>query len=94
MITISRWCKKIEILPIQVVTKLKGEEAELDTDTPKVHKMPSRRRTYSEELFDAEEYNATRYLSDLSRHKEIALDFRAGGDVAELPDKVNGGESE
>lgn len=33
------------------------------------------RRTYSEELHDAEEYNATRYLSDISRHKKLAFDF-------------------
>ncbi|KAI4367868.1 hypothetical protein MLD38_016491 [Melastoma candidum] len=31
------------------------------------------RRTYSEELSDALEYNSTRYLSDLRRHKEVAL---------------------
>lgn len=32
------------------------------------------RRTYSEELLDSEEYNTTRYFSDLTRLKQIALD--------------------
>ncbi|KAG6575032.1 Receptor-like cytosolic serine/threonine-protein kinase RBK2, partial [Cucurbita argyrosperma subsp. sororia] len=30
-------------------------------------------RTYSEELLDAEEYNSTKYLSDMDRHLEIVL---------------------
>ncbi|KAL0537940.1 hypothetical protein IC582_026931 [Cucumis melo] len=30
-------------------------------------------RTYSEELLDAEEYNSTKYLSDIDRHLEIVL---------------------
>lgn len=30
-------------------------------------------RTYSEELMDAEEYNSTKYLSDLNRHKQLVL---------------------
>ncbi|KAI7978865.1 Receptor-like cytosolic serine/threonine-protein kinase RBK2 [Camellia lanceoleosa] len=30
-------------------------------------------RTFSEELLDAEEYNSTKYFSDLNRHKEVAL---------------------
>ncbi|XP_056168110.1 receptor-like cytosolic serine/threonine-protein kinase RBK2 isoform X2 [Syzygium oleosum] len=33
----------------------------------------SLQRTYSEELLDAQEYNSTRYLSDLKHHKEVAL---------------------
>ncbi|XP_057960864.1 receptor-like cytosolic serine/threonine-protein kinase RBK2 isoform X1 [Malania oleifera] len=31
------------------------------------------RRTYSEELLDAEEYNSTRYLKDLARHRQFVL---------------------
>jgi hypothetical protein len=33
------------------------------------------RRTFSEEIFDAEEYNATRYLKDIRRHEQLAFDF-------------------
>lgn len=58
----------------QVLGLLKGE---VMTDSTQVHQVPLRRRTYSEELFDAEEYNATRYLNDLNRHMQLALDFKA-----------------
>lgn len=30
-------------------------------------------RTYSEELFDAEEYNSTKYLNDIDRYMETVL---------------------
>ncbi|CAK7340816.1 unnamed protein product [Dovyalis caffra] len=30
-------------------------------------------RTYSEEIFDAQDYNSTKYLNNLKRHKELAL---------------------
>ena len=53
---------------------LRGEEG-----APDVPQVPFRRRTYSEELFDAEEYNATRYLNDLNRHRQLALDFKTVG---------------
>ncbi|OVA11403.1 Protein kinase domain [Macleaya cordata] len=54
----------------QVVPLLRGDETGLDwCQRPFLH------RTYSEELFDAEEYNSTRYLNDLNRHKQIALEF-------------------
>ncbi|XP_068660955.1 receptor-like cytosolic serine/threonine-protein kinase RBK2 [Aristolochia californica] len=32
-------------------------------------------RTFSEELLDADEYNSTRYLNDLHRHRQLALEF-------------------
>jgi len=54
---------------------LRGEEGAPEYVCP----VPFRRRTYSEELFDVEEYNATRYLNDLNRHKQLALDFKTVG---------------
>lgn len=72
----------------EVLTMLKGKKGM--SESPKLHQIPLRRRTYSEELFDAEEYNATKYLNDLSRHKQIALDFRAGGDVADKEPEEGG----
>ncbi|KAK6911491.1 Serine-threonine/tyrosine-protein kinase, catalytic domain [Dillenia turbinata] len=39
----------------------------------KDRQKPSLRRTYSEEIMDFEEYNSTKYLLDLSRHKQLAL---------------------
>lgn len=32
------------------------------------------KRTYSEEIDDAEEYNSTKYLTDINRQIEILLD--------------------
>ncbi|KAG0479771.1 hypothetical protein HPP92_010470 [Vanilla planifolia] len=58
----------------QVLKLLRGEEEE--TSLTKLQPNSFRRRTYSEEIYDMEEYNATRYLSDLSRHKQLALDFQ------------------
>ncbi|XP_072967869.1 receptor-like cytosolic serine/threonine-protein kinase RBK2 isoform X2 [Typha angustifolia] len=57
----------------QVLKLLKGEEDRLDSKN--VIQKSLIRRTYSEEIFDAEEYNATRYLNDLSRHKQLAFDY-------------------
>ena len=31
------------------------------------------KRTYSEELFDAKEYNSTRHLNELLRHRQVAF---------------------
>ncbi|KAF6176561.1 hypothetical protein GIB67_034423, partial [Kingdonia uniflora] len=58
----------------QVVQMLRGDEESLAR--VRNYPKPFLRRTYSEELFDAEEYNSTRYLSDLQRHRQIAFDFR------------------
>ncbi|OVA04399.1 Protein kinase domain [Macleaya cordata] len=40
----------------------------------KKFQKPVLKRTYSDELFYAEEYNSTKYLSDLNRHIQIALE--------------------
>ncbi|KAG1365152.1 putative Receptor-like cytosolic serine/threonine-protein kinase RBK2 [Cocos nucifera] len=57
----------------QVLDLLKGKE--MHSESMKVLHKSLIRRTYSVELFDAEEYNATRYLNDLTQHKKPALDF-------------------
>lgn len=55
---------------LQVVVLLRGDkyvaECEKSTRAPL-------QRTYSEELLDAQEYNKTRYLSDLKRHRQVAF---------------------
>ncbi|XP_077232389.1 receptor-like cytosolic serine/threonine-protein kinase RBK2 [Tasmannia lanceolata] len=56
----------------QVVKLLKGEG---NLESMKLSQGRVLQRTYSEELLDMEEYNSTRYLSDLNRHKQIALDI-------------------
>ncbi|CBI26143.3 hypothetical protein VitviT2T_006406 [Vitis vinifera] len=57
----------------QVVQVLKGRE---DISTlGKRYQKPILQRTYSEELLDAEEYNSTKHLNDLSRHMEILLEI-------------------
>ncbi|XP_031379672.1 receptor-like cytosolic serine/threonine-protein kinase RBK2 isoform X2 [Punica granatum] len=55
----------------QVVVLLKGDQAAAEDSEEWPRK--SVQRTYSEELLDAQEYNSTRYLSDLRRHREVAL---------------------
>ncbi|CAL5400627.1 unnamed protein product [Camellia sinensis] len=55
----------------QVLILLKGESYIVDSS--KESQNRSLQRTFSEELLDAEEYNSTKYLSDLNRHKEVAL---------------------
>ncbi|CAM8926058.1 unnamed protein product [Rhodiola kirilowii] len=49
----------------QIVVLLRSNE--------KKHQARARQRTYSEELMDADEYNMTRYLSNMKRFREIAL---------------------
>ncbi|XP_058077239.1 receptor-like cytosolic serine/threonine-protein kinase RBK2 isoform X2 [Magnolia sinica] len=56
----------------QIVQLLKGEGS---LESIKLSQRPLLQRTYSEELFDANEYNSTRYLNDLNRHRQLALDF-------------------
>ncbi|XP_050890095.1 receptor-like cytosolic serine/threonine-protein kinase RBK2 [Lathyrus oleraceus] len=53
----------------QVVTLLRGNDSALNAKANTVQ------RTYSQELLDVQEYNSTKYLSDLNRHKQIALSF-------------------
>lgn len=57
-------------LHTQVVQILKGDEVGLEFVQRQKSKL---RRTYSEELLDAEEYNSTKYLSDIDRHLEVVL---------------------
>lgn len=56
---------------MQIVQIMKGDGV---CDLELVKRQKSKlRRTYSEELLDAEEYNSTKYLSDIDRHLEIVL---------------------
>lgn len=55
----------------QIAILLRGDD--YIPESTKEGKKKSLQRTYSEELFDAEEYNSTKYLNDLNRHKQIAL---------------------
>ncbi|KAM6545297.1 hypothetical protein CsatB_026033 [Cannabis sativa] len=55
----------------QVVQILKGDED--SSEIVKLRQKSKMRRTYSEELFDAEEYNSTKYLSDVNKHMETVL---------------------
>lgn len=56
---------------MQIVQILKGDGV---YNLELVKRQKSKlQRTYSEELLDAEEYNSTKYLSDIDRHLEIVL---------------------
>jgi hypothetical protein len=56
---------------MQVLQIPRGEEESKkilkDRQNSKLH------RTYSEELFDAEDYNSTKFLSERDRHMETIL---------------------
>ncbi|XP_010024469.2 receptor-like cytosolic serine/threonine-protein kinase RBK2 isoform X2 [Eucalyptus grandis] len=54
----------------QVVCLLRGEQSSLELAREQ-DRGPLLQRTYSEELYAAEEYNATKYLNDLDRYMEI-----------------------
>ncbi|XVF66324.1 hypothetical protein PTKIN_Ptkin10aG0026200 [Pterospermum kingtungense] len=56
----------------QVVDILRGNLRCLET--LKLHEKSVLHRTYSEEIYDAEEYNSTKYLNDLNRQMEILLE--------------------
>ncbi|XXG83369.1 hypothetical protein AAC387_Pa10g1138 [Persea americana] len=56
----------------QVVQLLKGEGS---PECAKLAHMPTIQRTYSEELLDLDEYNSTKYLNDLNRHRQLAMEF-------------------
>jgi hypothetical protein len=62
--------KLIDVL-LQVVILLRGDE--YVSERAKKGKGRALLRTYSEEIFDAQDYNSTRYLNDLKRYKELAL---------------------
>ncbi|XP_059652572.1 receptor-like cytosolic serine/threonine-protein kinase RBK2 [Cornus florida] len=55
----------------QVAVLLRGDD--YNPKGVKASQPRSLQRTYSEELFDAEEYNSTKYLNDLTRFKQVAL---------------------
>ncbi|RAL52448.1 hypothetical protein DM860_007305 [Cuscuta australis] len=57
----------------QVVILLRDKSS--DENSSKEKKKNALQRTYSEELFDAEEYNLTKYLNDLKRHQQLVLDL-------------------
>ncbi|KAK6911499.1 hypothetical protein RJ641_023592 [Dillenia turbinata] len=56
---------------VPVIVLLRG--VDYSSVGKKDRQKPSLRRTYSEEIMDFEEYNSTKYLLDLSRHKQLAL---------------------
>ncbi|XP_022150792.1 receptor-like cytosolic serine/threonine-protein kinase RBK2 isoform X1 [Momordica charantia] len=56
----------------QVIILLRGDKYVAECE--KKSTRASLQRTYSEELLDAQEYNKTRYLSDLKRHRQLAFD--------------------
>lgn len=56
---------------VQIVVLLRGDE--YVSNCAKESKTRSHQRTYSEELLDAQEYNSTKYLGDLNRHKQVAF---------------------
>ncbi|RZC81303.1 hypothetical protein C5167_043895 [Papaver somniferum] len=56
----------------RVVQLLRNDATSLECI--KQFQKPVLKRTYSEELLDAEEYNSTKYLRDLNRHRQIALE--------------------
>lgn len=76
----------------QVVRILKGDREALEL--ARQNKTPSLRRTYSEELYSADEYNATKYLSDLDRYMQVILGRFSNchelGDIS-VPDEVDKG---
>lgn len=55
----------------QIVEILKGNKEVLEEVKEMQNSM--HQRTYSEELFDAEEYNSTKYLSDMSKYMEVIM---------------------
>ena len=57
---------------MQIVQLLKGEG---NLEPPKLGRRSTLQRTYSVELLDVEEYNSTRYLNDLNRHRQVAMEF-------------------
>ncbi|KAL4287281.1 hypothetical protein AHAS_Ahas19G0170500 [Arachis hypogaea] len=56
----------------EVVTLLRGHD-KCDLESTRKGQRKSLQRTYSEELLDAQEYNSTKYLRDLNRHRQLAL---------------------
>lgn len=57
---------------VQVVQLIKGEGS---LECAKLVHIPTIQRAYSEELLDLDEYNSTKYLNDLNRHRQLAMEF-------------------
>lgn len=55
----------------QVTVLLRGDGQ--ISECAEASKKGSLQRTYSEELLDVQEYNSTKYLTDLDKHKELAF---------------------
>ncbi|KAK4755748.1 hypothetical protein SAY87_009505 [Trapa incisa] len=76
----------------QVVGILKGDEGAMEL-ARQVKRTPSLQRTYSEELYSADDYNATKYLSDMDRHMQVVLGLsntHEAEDDASCPNIVDG----
>ena len=58
---------------VQVTKLLRGDDGRLQSLNAR--KKPLLHRTFSEEHFEIEEYDATRYLNDMKQHKQLALNF-------------------
>ncbi|MED6135205.1 Receptor-like cytosolic serine/threonine-protein kinase rbk2 [Stylosanthes scabra] len=56
----------------EVVALLRGDD-KCELESTSTGQSKALQRTYSEELLDAQEYNSTKYLRDLSRHRQLAL---------------------
>eukprot|EP01018_Ginkgo_biloba_P010221 Gb_33321 [translate_table: standard] len=56
-----------------VLQLLNGEGEKLQP--PETWRMPLLQLPYLQESLDADEYTSTRYLTDMSRHREVALEF-------------------
>ncbi|XP_039128027.1 receptor-like cytosolic serine/threonine-protein kinase RBK2 [Dioscorea cayenensis subsp. rotundata] len=57
----------------QVIKVLRGDDGR--SQSLNARKKPLLHRTFSEEHFEIEEYDATRYLNDMKQHKQLALNF-------------------
>lgn len=63
---------------VKVISALTGEEEEGESRSG-MHHQEASRRTNSEIDGDddyEDEYNETKYLNDMDRHKQIAFDFQ------------------
>ncbi|KAI4301848.1 hypothetical protein L6164_035088 [Bauhinia variegata] len=56
----------------QIAILLRGD-GHVQDSAKESQKKKALLRTYSEELMDAQEYNSTKYLNDLNRHKQLVL---------------------
>ncbi|KAL5712737.1 hypothetical protein ACHQM5_014878 [Ranunculus cassubicifolius] len=57
----------------QVVELLKGDENALER--VRRYRRPLLRRSFSDESFDSEEYNSTKRMNDLNKHRQLAFEF-------------------